>query len=1096
MAELNRRDFFKVVGISSAAGAAGCVDAPFNNPLDVHTPVEELLPYVVQPEQIQPGIPTFFATVCGGCSASCGAVARNREGRVVFVGPNPDSAVGGSGLCSAGVGSVQDTYDPDRFTSASQGGGPIGWSKATEAVAKAVTAGKGSGKVAWLGRYRTGAIARLISEFVGAVGGRELHWEPLGYDSLAKATELAFGLSGAPRYVLDDVHHIVSFGADFLQTWLGGVDHAAGWQKARDPKHGGVVADFTEVSARLTHTGTRCDTWLAAKPGAEAGVALALAKLVADKKGAKGAAASFLSGVNPQKLAGDAGIKLEKLEALAKKLAEHPSVVFPGGATNGDTHLALATLVLNQVCGNIGKSVRLTQRTNLGKVSSFAEVEALFADIKAGKVDTLFIDDLDPAFSLPSSMDVGGVLRQVPNLFVFSNRVNESTPGNAVVLPPGTALETWGDAEAVFGFHGLQQPAMKPIHDTKAMGDVLLEVARAAELQVAVAPAPEPAEGEEAAEAPAEGEEVVEAPAPVMVGGEAAVASFEAKDFYRYVAGHWLETVRPKDGTQKSFGDWWVECLQRGGFFQAVAEQPARLAANLPKPDGGKATGGTALLLFPHRHLFDGRNANKAWLQEIPAPVSGFTWDTWAEISPGTAASLGVGEKDSVTVTANGVTYELGVRVSKGMQDNAVAVVLGNGAEAGNRYAKGWGANAFRFAAAQKDAVSGALSFAGLTAEIARGRAGNPRKSQKGSEHQDGRPVALTTFAPDEVAGKGGHVGALARGQHVIPEDPRLVERGIHDMFPEPEHPNFRFGLGVDLDACTGCGACEAACMSENNIAIVGPKEHDRWRYMNWIRLDRFWEGEGEHPDVRYLPAICQQCSHAPCEGVCPVVATYHNVDGLNAMIYNRCVGTRYCANNCPYSSRRFNFHTYRWPEAYELMLNPDVATREMGVMEKCSFCIQRIRYAKIEGRAGAGSQPEVSDATWQHLPACAEVCPSNALMFGNVKDDTAQVTSWFNDPRAYTLFGELNTKPGVRYLAKRSFLEEASHHGGGGHGGEHGGGDASHAEAGHGAPEHGKPEHGKPEHGKPEHGKPEHGKAAEHHEENQGHGDAAGGNH
>ncbi|MCB9742981.1 MAG: 4Fe-4S dicluster domain-containing protein [Alphaproteobacteria bacterium] len=1096
MAELNRRDFFKVVGISSAAGAAGCVEAPFPNPLDVHTPVEALLPYVVQPEQIQPGIPTFFATVCDGCSASCGAVARNREGRVVFVGPNPDSPVGGTGLCSAGVSGVQDTYDPDRYTSASLGGGPVNWTKALETVSKAVTAGKGNGKVAWLGRYRTGATARLISDFMGAVGGRELHWEPLGYESLHKATQLAFGIDGVPRYVIDDVAHIVGFGAEFLGSFLGGVN--AGWSKARDPKHGGVVADYTEIAARVSHTGTRCDTWLASKPGTEAGVALALAKLVADKKGGKvaAAAASYLSGVKPDALAGAAGIKLEKLEALAAKLASGPSVVFPGGANNGDTHLALATLVLNFVCGNVGKSVRLTQRNNLGKVSSFAEVEALFKDIAEGKVDTLFIDDLDPAFSLPTSMDVAGILRKVTNLFVFSNRISESTTGNALVLPPGSALERWGDAEAVLGFHGLQQPAMKPIHDTRPMGDVLLEVARAAELEIPAAPAAEEADeqGVIAAivEKLTEGEEEVEAPAPVLVGGEAAVASFEAKDFYRYVAGHWLDTVKVKDGAQKSFADWWIECLQLGGFFSAVAEAPVQLAANLPKPEAGKATGGTALLLFPHTHLFDGRHSNKAWLQEIPDAVSGYTWTSWAEVSPATAKRLGLTEKDSLSVSSNGVSVEVGVRVSKGMQDDAVALVLGNGAETGNRYAKGWGVNPFRMLKAQQDAVSGALSFAGLTAELARGKNGNPRVSLKGSEDMDGRPVALTTYAPDEVAGKGSGKGSLARGVLVVPEDPRLVERGIHDMFPEPEHPNFRFGLSVDIDACTGCGACEAACMSENNIAIVGPREHDRWRYMNWIRLDRFWEGEGEHPDVRYLPAICQQCSHAPCEGVCPVVATYHNVDGLNAMIYNRCVGTRYCANNCPYSSRRFNFHTYRWPEAYELMLNPDVVTREMGVMEKCTFCVQRIRYAKIAGREGAGSQPEVSDALWQHLPACAEVCPSNALTFGNVKEESAEVTKRFNDPRAYTLFGELNTKPGVRYLAKRSFLEEASHHGGGGHGEEHGGGHGEEQGGGHAA----KADHGKPdEHGKPEHGKPEHGKADKNHE-TQGHGDAAGGNH
>ncbi|MCB9758688.1 MAG: 4Fe-4S dicluster domain-containing protein [Alphaproteobacteria bacterium] len=1044
MAELNRRDFFKVAGISGAAGLTACAEAPFSNPLDVHTPVEELLPYVVQPEQITPGVSTLFSSICGGCSSSCGVVARNREGRVIFVGPNPDAPTT-VGLCSAGISGVQDTYDPDRVPSATVGGSPSNWTKALDTVSKAVAAAKGTGRIAWLGRYRTGALARLIGEFSTASGARRVHWEPLGYESLVKATELAFGIRGAPRYVMDNAHVIVGFGADFLHTWLNGTAHQAGWARARDAHHGGVVAEYIEIAPRVSHTGTRCDTWLATKPGAEAGVALALAKLVADKKGKARGAERYLAAVDPAKLAGNAGVKLEKLQALADKLAAHPSIIFPGGATtNGTngTHLALATLVLNHVCGNTGKTVLLTQYNNLGQVDAYADVESLLADARDGKIDVLFVDDVDPVFALPPELDAAGALSKVPTLVVLSNRVSESFTGNAMVLPPGTALENWGDAHAVIGHHGLQQPAMLPIKDTRSVGDVLLQIAKSAELTLAP-PEPEPVEGEEGVEAAAvpaskdgptdEDAEVVEPPPPVLVSGKAAVASFEAEDFYRYLAGHWLETVYAKEQSGRPFDEWWVNCLTRGGFFTTLVEAPPPLRGNLPAANGGEAiTGAKALLLFPHTHLFDGRHANKAWLQEIPHPVSGYTWSSWAEISPATAAKLGVTNADSVKVSTSQGEQELGVRVSKGMPDDAVAMVLGNGATRGNRYAKGWGVNPFRLLKPVKDPVSGALAFLGETAQVARGAADNPRFSQKGSEHMDDRPVAITAYAPDVVKGEAHEPGALAIGVHHIPEDPRLVKEGIHDMFPEPEHPTYRFALSVDLDACTGCGACEAACMSENNIAITGPEQHARWRYMNWIRIDRFWEGEGEHPDVRYLPAICQQCAHAPCEGVCPVVATYHSLDGLNAMIYNRCVGTRYCANNCPYSSRRFNFHTYRWPEAYELMLNPDVVTREMGVMEKCTFCIQRVRFTKAEYR---GNGP-VPDAVWQKLPACAEVCPSDALVFGNAKDEAAAVTKKMNDPRAYTLFGELNTKPGVRYLAKVSFQEpSAGHHGGGGHG-------------------------------------------------------------
>ena len=285
--------------------------------------------------------------------------------------------------------------------------------------------------------------------------------------------------------------------------------------------------------------------------------------------------------------------------------------------------------------------------------------------------------------------------------------------------------------------------------------------------------------------------------------------------------------------------------------------------------------------------------------------------------------------------------------------------------------------------------------------------------------------------------------------------DKRLDRLASIDLYAEPNHPVNRFALAVDLNRCTGCGACETACFAENNIPVVGPEQVRLGRNMGWIRLSRYWEGEGEHPDVRFQPVMCQQCSHAPCEGVCPVLATYHNLDGLNAMVYNRCVGTRYCANNCPYSARRFNFHTYRWPESFNMMLSPDVVTRDMGVMEKCTFCVQRIREVKDTWR-DVNTQGKAPDGALRRLTACAQACPSDAITFGNVKDEGGEVHEKFEDARAYAMLGELNNKPGVRYLARIVHHEIPRHHGGG-HGDEHGdehGGDHGDAD-GHGGDEH-----------------------------------------
>ena len=998
MATFNRRDFFKMVGVSGAAGLTAC---------DVKTPVEQVLPYVVQPEQITPGVPTFFATTWTDGTFPYGAVMRNREGRVIFIGGNGKNPVGQGGLSPQAVAGTQDIYDPDRFT------GPQGVADWAEADTKLAGALSGA---AWLGRYRTGALARLIGDVMDAAGGTRVHWEPYGYEATVKATEQVFGEAVMPRFVVDEAQVIVSFGADWMHTWGPGVDHSAGYARARDPKSG-HVAEFVEIGPRVSHTGTKCDTYYKVSPGAEVHAANALASLVAEKKGVT---VPWLGDAKAEAEA--SGIALEKLQTLADKLADKPSVVFPGGVTNqgvNATALAAAALTLNYVCGNIGSSVVLHQPTNLGQVNSFADVKALLADCAAGKVKTLFIDGLDPVFALPADLDAAGALAKVENLVIFANTPDETTAiSGAIVLPPGTCWENWGDAEGVLGWHGLQQPGMLPLHDTRGIGDTLLALAKAASL---TAPAAAPVDGDaEASEEAAEdaSSEPAETPAAVSLGGEAAVATFAAKDFYRYVAGHWAG-LAAANGVGKAFDTWWVERLHDGGFFTEQADRPFELAGGPAAAPVVELGGGTALLVYPHHLLLDGRGSQKAWLQEIPHAVSGYTWASWAEMSQATADGLGITDvtDDTVVVKTDAGSVEVGVRISKGMPDNAVAVVLGNGATAGGRYRKDWGANGFRLLSSSVDETSGAMAYLQTTATLSKGSGGFFRKSQKGSESMDNRPIANAAYVKDVMDGVDIHPGPdEGRGIHIV-EDPRLIEAGVRDFYPVPEHPRHRWALNIDIDSCNACGACEVACMSENNISIAGPEQHWRMRYMNWIRMDRFWEGEGEHPDVRYLPAVCQQCNHAPCEGVCPVVATYHNLDGLNAMIYNRCVGTRYCANNCPYSARRFNWHTYKWPEAYNLMLNPDVSTREMGVMEKCTFCIQRIRVAKADARP---DKPVDNP----RLTACAEVCPTNALTFGDSNDPDSKVSQLQAEPRSYQLLGELNTKNGVQYSAKLSLTK------------------------------------------------------------------------
>ena len=1037
MSEMNRRDFLKVLGVTSTATAAGC------NYLDPRSPYENVMPYVVVPDQALPGISTWFATQCNECSAGCGVLARNREGRVVKLEGNPDHPTNRGNLCARGLSGIQGTYSPDRYDSPVKGKDAIAWDAVMQTVTEAVQAAKAAGKsVVWLGQYRTGSLGALITQFMGAVGGKQIHWEPLGDGALRAAVQLVFGRAGSPSFVLDDARTILSFGADFLGTWGSPVAQTTGYANSRDPKHGGTVSKLICVEPRVGTTSAMADLFLSPTPGTEVSVALAVAAMLAQKVGYSGPAASLLSGVDADALITASGLKREQVEKIVDWLAEGPSVVLPGGTTTSasPTDLAVATLLINEVAGNIGRSVVFGPEVNCDGRSNYRDVAGALGDCASEKVGVVFLDGVDLAHVMPKDLDAKGALSKAGLVVAFSNEPMDSMGGNTLVLPPGTTLETWGDNESVRGRHTLQQPAMTPLKDTRSVGDVLLGLAKALTLTApgaATAPAPADAGAADAGtkdagakDAAATDAAATDAAATDLSAAPVAVTAsarpgFDSPTFREYVAAWWKAVVWPLAGSPGAFDAFWTECLERGGYFVDIAAQGASCAlAALPVADAATPGGdGQILTVFPHIFLHDGRHANRPWAQEVPEPISTYNWGTWVEIHPKLAEEMGLTKHDGVLVEANGSSLEMGWFGSPGIREDTIAVVMGNGHENAGRYAR-YGANPMKLLASRVDEASGALSFVSTRAKVKRSGKPNPVYMQAGHIDQDGRGLNYTASAMelDKASGPGSIVHS-----HKVPFDERLEERGIRDMYPEPEHPTYRFALAVDLNRCTGCGACETACYSENNISVVGPEQSKKSRVMGWIRLSRYWEGSGEHPDVRFQPVMCQQCSHAPCEGVCPVLATYHNLDGLNAMIYNRCVGTRYCANNCPYTARRFNYHTFAWPEPFHLMLNPDVSVRTMGIMEKCNFCQQRLRSAKDSFRDLGHAV--VPDTVLQNLPACVAACPADAMVFGNLKDPEAKVSKAFEDPRVYTMLDELNTKPGVRYLARITHTEPALGH-------------------------------------------------------------------
>jgi Fe-S-cluster-containing dehydrogenase component/anaerobic selenocysteine-containing dehydrogenase len=915
---------------------------------------------------------------------------RCREGRVVKPEGNPGHPVSRGGLCPRGQSAPQGLYDPDRLRSPLRRKGPQGpeenadgearplspferlsWSQAIAEVADALQNAK---RLFVLSDLQTGVLAEIMLRFHRSrrIPGQVVFHEAFTYEALRVANGRLFGRSVIPRYRLDQCDFILSFGADFLESWVSNVEFA--WQFSemhhRSPDYSGELA---YIGPRLSMTAANADHFYQVPAGQEYRAALAILREVAKLKGLSIADLGFRTldsneaeSSNPQ------------FKEIARRFVQAKNSVALGGPAGASgpaaENLATAVMLLNQAAGRIGTTVDFSQVHALGLTTPLVQVEALLAGL--GQGDVLIVHNANPAYHLPHLRDQIG---RADHVVFLGTMLNETAAMAKWILPVLSPLEMWGDYEPWTGIHCLIQPTMGPLYDVWHSGDVFLALSRETGSQAAV-------------------EERIQQTQvrPAEQGTEQ-----KAQTFYDALVRRW-RGLHDKVAPQVSFELFWQKSLQDGGLVEPVERQPApALQSQAPvTPAAPQAAEGLHLWLWPSILLFDGRLANRGWMQEIPERMSTITWGSWVDISPAAARKLEVATGDVIEVSNGLNAVRAPARVTDDVADNVAALAFGQGHTSLGEVANGRGANAFVLLTR-----GGPESLFGSVSLRKTGEQGL-LISLSGTQDQYGRGIVkwiprreLRTMQESDVEEI---IWPLPKGY-----DPH------RDLYPPHEYPNHRWAMVIDLDRCIGCGACTTACYAENNIPVMGPGPLIRNREMTWLQVPPYRHPQQSHR-VGFLPLPCQHCDAAPCEPVCPVFAAVHNDQGLNAQIYNRCIGTRFCSNNCPYKVRRFGWFNPRWREPLHLQLNPDVTVRSRGVMEKCTFCVQRILYAerqaKVEGRP-------LRDGEVQ--PACVQSCPTRAFVFGDLMQPDSQVSRLFKHPRRYQLLRELNTKPAVIYLKR-----------------------------------------------------------------------------
>jgi molybdopterin-containing oxidoreductase family iron-sulfur binding subunit len=977
-----RRDFLKYLGFSTAAAmaAASC-----------EMPVKKSIPYLNKPDAIIPGVANYYATTFVQDGNVVPVVAKVRDGRPIKIEGNELSSLTGGGTSAQVQASVLDLYDTARLRYPMGNGKEVTTFDAFDKmVGEAMTAAAGLPTVMLTGTVTSPSTKQVIAEFLAKKpGSRHVQYDALSASGMLLANEVCYGKRSIPSYHFDNAKVIVSLGADFLGTWLSPVEFSRQYAAGRRINQANPeMSKHIQFESMLSLTGANADDRFVHRPSETGAVALALL-------------AKLGGPVTAPALADDRLKKGIDMAANMLKSANGAALVVCG---SNDHHVQTIVNAINEAVGANGKTMNWASTLNTYQGID-KDMAQLVQDMNEGKVGTLLIHGVNPAYDYYDAKKFSDGLKKVAVSVSFNDREDETTVLCKYAIPDHHYLESWGDAEAKTGLISFIQPVIAPLFKTRAFQTSLLKW------------------------------------------------SGNNTEYGDYVKSYWLNRLGSQEALDKALQDGVIE---NAPLPLAAAYNNTTIASASSAIASGKKGGKAELVIYPKVSMGSGKQANNPWLQEMPDPITKATWDNYAVISYAMAQELGIKIDDNyevevfkpvIKIKAAGKELSLPILAIPGMQANTMALAVGYGrSEKVGRAAANVGQNAFPL-----------VGFNGTTFDYQVLDVSYEKTNEtfdiaytQSHNQYEGRKEVVREYALSEIKKT---PKILADERHKLVED---YAKNTNDyraegtLYPNFPYPGAKWGMNIDLNSCTGCGACTVACTAENNVSVVGKSEVLRAHEMHWLRIDRYFatyrdDSGGDNLDdlnVVFMPMLCQHCDNAPCENVCPVNATNHSSEGLNQMTYNRCIGTRYCANNCPYKVRRFNWADYTGADSFadnqrgllddsvmmmnddltRMVLNPDVTVRSRGVIEKCSFCVQRLQEGKLKAKKENRPLETGADGKWDIKTACQQACPTNAIVFGNVNDKNSPVAKIRNEEQTNRVFyalEQLHVLPSVSYLAK-----------------------------------------------------------------------------